>query len=92
METTQISLDGEFFHSDAQDLKESLTEALSEGPVTVDVSDLEKIELGPLQVLISAALTARASGTEFAVTPCDPDGVIGEALARHALPLSLLAA
>lgn len=55
-------LTGTIRQSDALALKERMSAKLAAGNVVIEAEALEGVELGPLQVLLSAALEARRQG------------------------------
>ncbi len=86
MAEVAITLSGELFHSDSAELREVLQAAFDEGGCVVEVAeDFEKIEFGPLQVLIAAASEAKERGIEFAVKAMNETNAVSAALASHAL-------
>ena len=91
MSDVEISLSGELFHSDAAELLECLKDALDAGGCIVDVAELEKIEFGPLQVLVATAAAARARQIGFEVRMSPDNTTVLNALAAHALSTEMIA-
>ena len=91
MSDVEISLSGELFHPDAAELLECLKDALDEGGCIVDVSELEKIEFGPLQVLVATAAAARSRQLGFEVRMSSENNTVLNALAAHALTPEMIA-
>lgn len=85
----EISLPETVVHPDSKSLATELSEAIASGACHVDATRLTKIELGPLQVLLSAARTARAAGASFQFTDPAPESGFHTLVAAHALQASV---
>jgi ABC-type transporter Mla MlaB component len=87
--STEIHLSEAVVHPDSKSLAAELSKAIASGACRVNASALNRIELGPLQVLLSAARTARASGAKFHFSEPGPDSDFHTFVAAHALQASV---
>lgn len=86
---SEISLAEAVVHPDSKALATELGEAIASGACHINASALNRIELGPLQVLLSAARTARAAGATFHFTEPKPESGFHSLVAAHALQASV---
>ncbi len=75
---------GTLRHSDAEALAADLRDLMDRGPVQVDLSGLDGLDFGPLQVLLAAAATAARRGVAFDIV-APAGGALALALTAHAL-------
>lgn len=88
MASESLALTGTLRHSEAETLRADLRERMDRGPLRLDLSQVEGLDFGPLQVLLAAAVTATRRGLSFDLA-APPDGALARALATHALDGSL---
>jgi len=74
---TQLALPAEVYHAQSAELLQQLSAGLQAGGVHVDATLLERIDFGPLQVLLAAALAAKQRDLPFSFAPIPEDHIIG---------------
>ena len=61
-------LSGSLRHSDVQPLRDWAMTRILSGGLTIEATDLDEIETGPMQVLLAAAAEARRKGLPCALS------------------------
>jgi hypothetical protein len=82
---TQLALPAEVYHAQSAELLQQLSAGLQAGGVHVDATLLERIDFGPLQVLLAAALAAKQRDLPFSFAPIPEDHPIWPRLKAHAM-------
>lgn len=82
-----VTLSGELYHADAAEILSCVRDSFAEGGCVIELDALEKMEFGPLQVLVAASHEARSLGIPFAIQAPD-GGVFDQTLAVHGLSMS----